>query len=88
MNVIVARLRSRSRSRSRLRLRGTFTPIEGKRRVSFGGNAELGLNYYGVFFSYTYHIAGRTPEEPVFNLESNDKKVSFHRFALGYVYNF
>jgi len=66
---------------------GTDT-IEGASRVGFGANLELGLSIKGFNMSYSYNLAGKGPKEPVFNENVKDLSLSYHRFALGYIYNF
>lgn len=63
---------------------------EGASRLGLGANAELGLTIAGFNVSYSFNINGKTPsaEESVLNIESADLSVSYHRFALGYIYNF
>jgi hypothetical protein len=63
--------------------------IEGAKRTGFGLNAELGLSIKGFNLSYSYNLAGKTPEGSTFFPERyEDVGVSYHRFAIGYLYNF
>lgn len=64
------------------------TTVEGQSRAGFGADVELGINIKGVNLSYSYVIGGKTPEDPVFSTRSGDTGVSYHRFQVGYIYNF
>ncbi len=64
------------------------TTIEGQSRAGFGADLELGVNLNGFNLSYSYVIGGKTPEDPVFSTRSGDTGVSYHRFQVGYIYNF
>lgn len=67
---------------------GQEVTVDGASRVGFGANLELGLNIKGFNMSYSYNVGGKGPKEPVFNPNIKDLNLSYHRFALGYVYNF
>ena len=60
----------------------------GATRVGFGANIELGIKLFGAIVSYSFNVNGKTPEEPVFNVGSADLGVNYHRFSIGYCYNF
>lgn len=66
---------------------GTET-VEGAKRMGLGGNIELGVNLKGFNISYGFNLSGKVAEEPIFVANAADLPVSYHRFALGYVYNF
>ena len=64
------------------------TTIEGASRTSFGADLELGVAIKNFNLSYSYVVGGRTPEETVFTSRDGDVGVSYHRFQIGYIYNF
>lgn len=62
--------------------------VEGAKRTGLGANVEIGLNIKGVNLSYSYNISGKGPKEPNFSPGIKDLNLNYHRFAVGYVYNF
>lgn len=60
----------------------------GSKRIGLGGNIELGINISGFNISYGYNITSNTPKTPAYFPDSADLSVNYHRFALGYIYNF
>lgn len=61
---------------------------KGAKRNGFGGSAEFGVNVKGFTGSYSFNLSGKSPKESVFNNATGDLPVNFHRFAVGYIYNF
>ena len=62
--------------------------IEGATRTGLGAELELGFTVNGFNLSYAYVLGGRAPEDPVLNTRVADVVVSYHRFLIGYLYNF
>ena len=67
---------------------GEEVTIEGAKRIGLGANVELGLSIKGFNLSYSFNVSGKGPKEPVFNANVADLGVNYHRFAVGYIYNF
>ncbi len=61
---------------------------EGAKRSGLGAMGELGLALGDFILSYSYHMCGKSPEDPVINGAPADLAVNYHRFAVGYLYNF
>jgi hypothetical protein len=57
-------------------------------RFGFGAKAEVGISIYNFVAKYAFNLNGRTPKETFFNTASADLAVNYHRFSLGYLYNF
>lgn len=66
---------------------GTST-IKGANRLGFGANAELGFTIKNFNVSYAFVLGGKAPKEPVFNTNIADVGITYHKFSLGYIYNF
>lgn len=62
--------------------------VKGARRVGFASSIELGVLFKGFNVAYSFNMGGRSPKEPIFNGAASDQAVNYHRFALGYIYNF
>ena len=67
---------------------GTNTIVEGQKRIGLGANFELGVNIKSFNLSYGFNVSGKAPKEPVFTAGVADLGVNYHRFGLGYIYNF
>ena len=64
------------------------TTVRGAKRWGLGANVELGLNFNGFNLAYSFNVSGKGPKEPVFNENIADLSMNYHRFAIGYIYNF
>ena len=62
--------------------------VEGQSRAGFGADLELGVAIKNFTLSYSYVLGGSTPENPTFSTRSGDTSVGYHRFQVGYLYNF
>lgn len=62
--------------------------VKGAKRWGLGASVELGVNINGFNLSYSFNVNGKGPKEPVFNANVADLAVNYHRFAVGYIYNF
>lgn len=62
--------------------------VTGASRFGFGANGELGLVLGGFNLSYAFVYGGKTAKEPVFNEEVVDLNILYHKFSVGYIYNF
>lgn len=67
---------------------GDDPTIEGAKRVGLGANLELGLNIKGFNLFYSFNHSGKVAKEPVFFEEAANLAVNYHRFGIGYIYNF
>lgn len=60
----------------------------GAERVGIGANIELGLNIKGFNLAYTFNRSGKVAKNPVFFENVSNLGVNYHRFGIGYVFNF
>ena len=61
---------------------------ENQKRSGFGANVELGFTIKNFNLSYAFVLGGKAVEESVFVPGIADLSVNYHRFSLGYLYNF
>ncbi|MEZ4907057.1 MAG: outer membrane beta-barrel protein [Saprospiraceae bacterium] len=61
---------------------------EGGKRLGLGGNLELGIALGGFNLSYSFNLSGKTAKEPVIYPDIESVNITYHRFAIGYLYNF
>lgn len=61
---------------------------ENQKRTGFGANLELGLAINNFNLSYAFVLGGKAVEESVFVPGLADLSVNYHKFSLGYIYNF
>ena len=54
----------------------------------FGANLELGVNFKGVNLAYSFNVSGKASKDPVFNDDIAGLGANYHRFSVGYLYNF
>ncbi len=66
---------------------GTETTF-GAKRLGFGANAEVGFVVGGFNLSYAFNYGGKTPKEPVIYTDMKSVNILYHKFSLGYIYNF
>lgn len=66
---------------------GTDT-VEGASRMGFGANAEIGFVIKNFNLSYAFVLGGKSATEPVFNDKVADLGIVYHKFSVGYLYNF
>ncbi len=62
------------------------TTTEGTNRIGLAGNLEVGILLRGFNVSYSFNLAGKTPETAVLN-GGGDISVFYHYFGIGYIYN-
>ena len=60
----------------------------GNKRTGLGLNIDLGVNIKGFDLNYSYNLNGATAEMLELSPAASDLSANFHRFAVGYVYNF
>jgi hypothetical protein len=66
----------------------TGTSTIGEKRTGLGASLELGVVIKSFNISYSFNASGRTPKEPAFTQFAADLGVNYHRFGVGYIYNF
>lgn len=60
----------------------------GKTRLGFNGNAELGLQFGGVYIAYRFHFGAKTAKELAYFTDFNDVGMNSQNFVIGYRYGF
>jgi len=64
------------------------TTIEGTKRFGLGANAEVGIALKGFLLSYSFAVGGKSSKEPTYNQAVADLGITYHRFNIGYAWNF
>ncbi len=59
---------------------------EGTNRIGLGASLEVGILLRGFNVSYSFNLAGKTPENSVLR-GGGDINVLYHYFGIGYIYN-
>lgn len=61
---------------------------KGAKRLGLAVSPEIGVTLGGFNITYSFMLNGKTPQEPVFNDQIVDLAVNYHRFNIGYMYDF